>query len=485
VNLQELFQALCDRQILPPSRQKDVKTAIRYLSAALGRAPDTITDLEQVEATYKEAVRAYFERHPKGPSTVRNTLNFLSRLFREATAAKLLYVREVTPHPPYGRGKTTKHILQEAMAASPYRHRVGHNLEPYKVPLAQWPEDLRTHWMAYRAQRALDIRAVTLDRYESQLASLVSYGLKYDPSPITSWDDLFDIERFSRYSLWQSRRLGVQRITQWAHHLARVVTALAAQTQRPEYFDWRRLMKRLPQPTPMHNKQALAHSFDHAELEAIALQMLAEARKPVQFRRDVKGQLGIHRSCRHRTALILRLLWRTGLRSRCLREMELGKHLYRDESGRWQLHFIGDDLKVGERRGKINSLRLPWPEELVEHLEEYLREHRPRFPNADRDPHVFLTRRGRPFGKDDIRQQLFLQVLTHTPEKKRFFPHIARTLWTDTWLQHDGDIDTAAALLNDTPQTIMKHYHELRTQRHIEKALAFNRQTLGRTPTTY
>jgi hypothetical protein len=46
------------------------------------------------------------------------------------------------------------------------------------------------------------------------------------------------------------------------------------------------------------------------------------------------------------------------------------------------------------------------------------------------------------------------------------------------------DIDTAAALLNDTPQTIMKHYHELRTQEHIEKALAFNRQTLGQPPRT-
>src|SRR3712207_8071623 len=42
--------------------------------------------------------------------------------------------------------------------SSPYRHRVGHNLAPYKVPFAEWPEDIRIHWMAYRARRALDIR---------------------------------------------------------------------------------------------------------------------------------------------------------------------------------------------------------------------------------------------------------------------------------------------------------------------------------------
>jgi hypothetical protein len=484
VNLLEVFQALCDRQLIPQSRQKDFKTAIRYLSDALGTPSEAITDLEQVEVTYKEVLRDYFQRHPKGPSTIRNTQNFLSRLFREATTAKLLHVREVAPHPARHRGKTTKEILKEAIKTSPYRNRVGHHLGPYKVPLAQWPEDIQTHWITYRARRSLDIRTVTLDRYESQLASLISYGLKYDHPPIASWDDLFNIERFTRFSAWQSKRVGVKRITVWAYHIAGVLTALAAHTQRPEFFEWRQLMKRLPHPTPMHNKQALVHSFDHAELEAIALQMLAEARKPVQFRHNAKGQLGIHRSCRHRTALILRLLWRTGLRSRNIREMELNKQLYRNESGKWQLRFIGDDLKVGERRGKVNTLCLPWPEELTEHLEEYLREHRPRFPNADRDPHVFLTRRGRPLDKDDIRQQLFLQVLTHTPEKKRFFPHMARTLWTDTWLEHHGDIDTAAALLNDTPQTIMKHYHELRTQEHIEKALAFNRQTLGQPPRT-
>jgi len=76
--------------------------------------------------------------------------------------------------------------------------------------------------------------------------------------------------------------------------------------------------------------------------------------------------------------------------------MRLGRNLYQDAQGIWQLRFQGDELKIRERGGRINTFPPPFPPDLVEHLEEFLQQHRHRLPNAETSQHVFLTRTGRP-----------------------------------------------------------------------------------------
>jgi hypothetical protein len=58
--------------------------------------------------------------------------------------------------------------------------------------------------------------------------------------------------------------------------------------------------------------------------------------------------------------------------------------------------------------------------------------------------------------------------------------HLLRTLWVDQYLlSTNGDVSTAAFWLNDTPQTVLKRYHELRGETHTLNASDFNQQILG------
>ena len=97
---------------------------------------------------------------------------------------------------------------------------------------------------------------------------------------------------------------------------------------------------------------------------------------------------------------MLKILTRIPLRQRNLRELRLGKNLYADETGHWQLHFRGDELKIGTRRGQANEYCVDLTEycpELLPLIEEFRREHRPRLPNHATSPYLFLTYRGSPF----------------------------------------------------------------------------------------
>jgi len=63
---------------------------------------------------------------------------------------------------------------------------------------------------------------------------------------------------------------------------------------------------------------------------------------------------------------------------------------------------------------------------------------------------------------------------------KRFYPHLIRTIYADTYLLRTHDVDTVAFMLNDTPQTMYKHYHELRAHDHVRKAYQYTQELLDR-----
>jgi integrase len=157
--------------------------------------------------------------------------------------------------------------------------------------------------------------------------------------------------------------------------------------------------------------------------------------------------------------------------------MELGKNLIKDADGRWVLEYRGEQLKVAQRAGRLNVFRVPFPSELVDHLEDYLERARPLLPNADTDPRVFLTQKGHHFHAETLGQLISDRFYFYT--RKRLFPHLLRTLWVDQYLLATGDISTAAFWLNDNVQTMLKRYHELRGADHTVKACTFNQAILG------
>jgi hypothetical protein len=228
----------------------------------------------------------------------------------------------------------------------------------------------------------------------------------------------------------------------------------------------------------MHNKQHPDHSITLREMEQVGLSLLAQGRNPLSSCTRNTKRPGLHRACRHRTALIIRLLVRIPMRNRNVCEMKIGHNLYKDRSGTWHIRFQGEELKVSQRYGRMNVFQMPFPPDLVEHLEEYLARYRPLFPNADRYPHLFLGMFGHPFTQPMIGQELRNQIYFHT-DGKRFYPHLIRTIWTDTYLLQTHDVSTAAFMLNDRPDTVLQRYHELRANDHIQKAHQFTQSLLG------
>ena len=214
----------------------------------------------------------------------------------------------------------------------------------------------------------------------------------------------------------------------------------------------------------MHNKRR--HWFTLRELEMIGLSELQDARKPL-IDTHSNANPGLMRAldCQH--ALMLRLLVRIPLRSRNLREIQLDKNLYQDQ-GHWHLHFSGEELKVGTRNGETNEYHINMTEycpDLLPHLEEYLTIHHPRIPNTETSPLLFRSKYGNPYNASTLRHELFSLVFRRS-DKKRFYPHLIRTIWATEYLTaNPGDYEGAAAMLGDTVQMVLKSYYHLDVKR--------------------
>jgi hypothetical protein len=208
-------------------------------------------------------------------------------------------------------------------------------------------------------------------------------------------------------------------------------------------------------------------------LEQVALDLLAEAHQPLTRGMD-RYHPGLVRAIVFQHALILRLLVRIPLRVRNICELRREQNLYQDEVGGWTLDFHGEELKVSQRRGRVNRFRVPFPEALVPQLQEFLTTRRPLLRNAATAPWLFLTRAGNPYNPRALWQELSIKVLQRTG--KHFYPHLIRTVWaTEYLIEHPGDIRGAAYWLNDLPETVLKRYHELGDVEHHQKGQAFNR----------
>jgi integrase len=472
----EVLSMLVSRGKLPKTREKDFKTALRKLADAYEQELDDL-DLASMETTYSDRVRTYLRQCSPAPSayTQRNVRQNLKQFYR------LLHEVGFLKAATHGTQKRTNH--REAMAeggrTSPYRSRTSAVLAPYYTRLPQWPAAIREPWERYCASKTFEIRPSTVDMYGRTMTPYVSYGLNIERPSITTWDELFDPVRVAKFITWHAQRVGASRISSTGFMVMRLLTEMAKQESRPEAGALLALKKKLPAVQPFHNKQASYHTISASELEGVGLKLLAQAKEPL-LPKSLKGHKhpGLMRACYHRTSLLIRLMWRLPLRSRSLREMEIPKNLFQDADGKWWLRYAGEELKVSERSGRVNIFQVPWPDELTEHLEEYLREYRPRFPNADTHPHVFLTYQHGPFSVGSFYQCISSAVYLHL--RKRLYPHLLRTLWVDQYLlSSGGDVSTAAYILNDTVATVLKRYHELRGADHVQKAYAFNQAVLS------
>jgi site-specific recombinase XerD len=163
-------------------------------------------------------------------------------------------------------------------------------------------------------------------------------------------------------------------------------------------------------------------------------------------------------------SLIIRLLVRLPLRQRNIREMKLGHNLKRTTDGRWEIHFRGRELKVAMRQGRENEVRYPFPEDLVQQLDEFLTVWRPFMLGTAPDIQlVFVTRKGQPLSSDHL-NTMYTRTVYRVLGKYTTI-HLIRDAWASDYLDATGDIAGAADRLGDTPQTVMQHYAHILKQR--------------------
>jgi hypothetical protein len=158
-------------------------------------------------------------------------------------------------------------------------------------------------------------------------------------------------------------------------------------------------------------------------------------------------------------------------RSRNMREMQLDTNLYR-RHGQWHLRFVGEQLKIGYKNGRLNEFDLPIPPRVVPYLETYLEVWRPLLltHSADPNPYVLLTSTGRPYARSAFNTGLGGLVYSFTG--KHWNPHMVRTVWATEKILAGVDFLRVAEMLNDRLETVVKRYAHLRQRNTAEEMYA-------------
>ena len=478
MTLAEILTALAVR-VLPRPSQK--KTSLRYLASALGA---TSLDACPVDGAWRDPGQweAMLETHFQmlttqgrtiSASTRRNTRNDIRVVLRAAEAHGLLQA----PCPVVLRAKPNRIEFQlQQRATSPYRgtYRPGSPPRYYRLIEAQWPADIRAGWRTYRRKWGLRIRQTTVQAYVGRLETYLGY-LANVCGRTPTWDTLFDREQVMEFVGWHGARVG-RRVSTHGRAVAALLSAMANVLDHPGARQLAEFSKTLSPPAPMHIKRE--HWVSLRDLEAVADACLADGRVPFTPQRRHLHP-GSRRANSFQIRLILKLLVRVPLRQRNIRELHLGRHLYQDAAGHWQLAFSGDDLKISTRQGRVNTYQVDltdYCDDLIPVLEEFLAVHRPRLPGAMPTGPLFLTKHGTAYTAKGIRYELADHVAMRT--NQRFYPHLVRTIWATEYLKKTQDFTTAAVLLGDTVEVVMKTYYDLVHKDQHAKAKAFLSEAL-------
>jgi hypothetical protein len=524
-SLAEVFASLCQQNLIPAKRQKDVKTAVRYLAAAHGCTPEQVMLVPELEATYAEPLRDYLRAQDKSPFTIRNAIQGVGQCLRAyhqlVQTPPVLTV--ATRRPQY------KPALRQMAETSPYKHSVWMAKSRYCLPVAQWPADVRAGFEQWLTLKRDDLRAITKHNLTQALTAYVGFlampsGARLDhlhpdsraklmrlryrddlatisaPPVFSSWDDLFAVDAVRGFVTWHAWRIHtpqdakvVERSPSIPSTTGLKVTELVtwvAEALQPASVSkpLREYRSSLDDPIRIHDKGAPYHQFTRAEIDRVGQQIIEEARrmnitKQWTWRSRQPGRTavqypGAHAAARFQLGLILRLGWRIPLRIRNWCEMLLDRNLRKVNRG-WQFHFEGSELKVAKRRGEANRFTMDIDQDIVPVLEEFLTVWRPKLPHADEDRHVFLGAHGPRGGRlEETELSTKIRVHVYRLTGKLLNPHLLRTIFMTELFSSGVDLNTIAYGLNDNPMTVVLAYNEFQAGKHQLTLHEANRRAL-------
>jgi Phage integrase family len=267
------------------------------------------------------------------------------------------------------------------------------------------------------------------------------------------------------------------------HYLINVVTLAKHWLKDPALADTlEEMVRSLPVVETIRDKHSRWLSLAQLEEVGISLHPM-NPRHLQEYRHIPRYYQGPGSKCRFALyvgfSLIIRLLIRLPMRQRCIREMQLGRNLYQDHAGVWQIRFVGRELKVERRRGKINEYAYPFPLELVGLLEEWLQEWRPRVQHEASQTYVFVNSHGKPLAEPRDVSEL-MQRVTYRFCGVGVTPHVIRDIWVTEYLeQFPGDIAGAARRLGNTEAMVLKHYAHILERNVDARADSFLQMTFA------
>jgi len=471
------------KQIEPhftPSLQKDLKTAVKTLATVLNSNPEQCP-LEKYNRPLPELyglIETHLRDKGRSPNTVRNVKNNVSRMFRYAEDHSLLTIKPAIP-------------VRTIVRAGDLPRRPESEYERVKrdgsmFRFHSWPENLVEEWETFYAwatdpvvegrDARLRKRPITLQDYQTSLERFFGYLAYQRHFDNFSFNQLFDFDLIHDYVLWHvNEKHKTSTVTIFM--FLKNCTSLANQYRvNPELKKQLNDLKRtLPTPGKTYDKKKVWVSL--ADIRRVGNALWPSKRPEDIVNRSLKAKAtkGVVYATRAGFSIIFRLWTFRPYRQRNIREMKLDENLYKDTDGNWRIKFVGEQLKVAAKKGKINIFDLPFPTELVPDLETYLNVWRPILAGqADHKySNVFLTKYGTPWIKaTNFYQPTKLHI--HRYLGKHFNPHMIRTVWATEWIKNThGDFYTAAVMLNDKLETVIANYSELLEEDVAEKADRF------------
>ncbi len=176
-------------------------------------------------------------------------------------------------------------------------------------------------------------------------------------------------------------------------------------------------------------------------------------------------------------SLLIRLSIRIPLRQRNFREMlwnpeipEQGRNLYRKE-GKWYVRFQSAELKISHVKGRVNRVEHPFPDDLVDLLQEWLSRWRAILISCQKESGIGAEKAaaGQEFVLPQLgRNAIDLQQVTWAYESATYRfsgiamnPHMVRTIWATEYIKSTKNFIDAAYMLGDKVETVLHSYAQL------------------------
>jgi hypothetical protein len=460
----------------PATTQKDLKTAVKVLAQAFAYPHPRACPLEVCRQPLPELYRkieAHLRAQGKGPHTLRNTKNNLSRMFRLAAAHGLMTLPPRTPVPTFAPRE--KRSRPGGACTRP---------DGTYLRFAHWPPTLQADFTAFATWATAPLvegrearwqkRPSTVENYQRLFAAYFGFLSHVRHMASLEFEQLFDFSLIHAFVHWHvNERHG--RVTVFAHEFLKSLLALTRQ-YRPQpalHAQLLALRRTMPRPHPTFQKSDAWVSL--AELDQIGAALWPQ-KLPTELQGS--GRFFAHRAS---LSLVLRLWVYIPYRQRNMREMRLHENLYQDTHGLWRIRFAREQLKIAMKQGRPNIFDLPFPPALVPTLETYLQSWHPRLVagTASAAPLLFPTTRGTPYNATHFNQATQEVVYAYTGQY--WHPHIVRSVWATEWIRTTrGDFYTAAVMLNDKLDTVIKNYAHLLDEDVAEKAYSWVDTQVGK-----